>query len=737
MFCMFLFLFVNSPLMLFGQEIDSSPQKIRKTSGGITDSLPVAVPVLAPEEAEEANQDALAYNQSIIDLKISLKNKSNALPTAVPLLSLKEVLAANRSAQRYYTVETQKRYIRDFFQNNGPIKNRLSVFFSLIPLLFCFDFVNKRKKEKGKKSFFSIQRRYFILSSVSLFAFGIMVFVPWSVYFGNSSQFSFIFQDFMANTLYFLALTILLCSVLLLVIPPFISDYIVSAIAGLGLCIYFQSMFMNIYLGSMDGIEQNWNQHAFWGWINLIIWIAIIIALICMKVFFKSRAALITSLITTFFFLLETIACISMVASSSENVWNRKNKFICDSSKQFEFSQDKNIMFFVFDALGSGLVNPCFEADPNLKESLKDFTWYTDARFVYNATFPALVHEITGAYISPGNNQKEVLQQAWDSPSAESFFSQIHNAGYETRFFIRSFSIGPEELYHSYFSNIVEREILYEIDHKNLCSSLLQISGFSSVPYCLKKKFFYADDSFQDIVKQYVAKNDAKTSLPLQNNTYYQELSSTGITCSDTPPVFSFHYTRGAHAPFNDNERCERLDSPSDDIIQPARGCFFLLSKLIDLLKRNNIYDKTAIIVCSDHGSRSKYSHKCDMTLMIKPFDTRKKEITFVDSRVSSIDIAPTVLQIACGTDVDLKQFKGYPVSNIPPDRKRKVFIDMIHPKIPDFYGTDGKPLSNINCIREHVFEDEQSFDWKKSFIRFIPWNKNAVVDEKILTTYY
>lgn len=237
--------------------------------------------------------------------------------------------------------------------------------------MFIFDvLLFKRKKKRSSKVFeyISLPRRTRILLSVSLLAFGILVFVPWSVYFGNSLQFSFIFQDFVNWNLRVLTISIIGACIILLLIPPIVSDYLVAIIAGLGLCVYVQAMFMNQHLGTMDGLEPVWSEHRVFGVLNIIIWIAIILSPIILNKIAPSYFSKVISMATGIVLFLELLATASMVVSASPSVWTRQDSYYVDSSQQFQLSKEKNIILFVMDMLGSENVKECFRSSPKRKK---------------------------------------------------------------------------------------------------------------------------------------------------------------------------------------------------------------------------------------------------------------------------------------------------------------------------------------------------------------------------------
>ena len=700
------------------KSFETDPENAIKTETALkpieseTDS-PVAVPVVSAEEAIKANENALHSHQkgkqhdtrSVAEIK----TEDKLIPVAVPLLTPEEAIKANKEAIRLQ----RNKAIAKTFQSIGLNNNRIHFALSLLPLLFLIDVLLLKRKKKSSKAneYFSLSRRMRILFSVSLLAFGILVFVPWSVYFGNSPQFTFIFQDFVNWNLRVLTISIIGATIVLLLIPPTISDYLVAIIAGLGLCVYVQAMFMNQNLGTMNGDEPAWSEHRIFGTINLIIWILIVVFPIILRKFASSYFSKALSMTTGIVLFLEILATASMVISANQSVWARTDTYFADGSKQFQLSKEKNVIIFVFDTLGSGFVHDCFERCPETKKIVKDFIWYIDARSNYSSTFLGLPCNLTGTVLTgPAPNYHKLFERIWRTPSAKSFYKQINDAGYDARLYCSAskYIFGPSELFHDYFSNIQSREVTYQINYNNLYSCLKKISGYSFAPFFFKKSFFYTFDFSNDVVQTQIADIPSdKASISNSNSVYLRRMLSSGLSFDSNKPVLSFNYLLGVHPPFRYDEYSNEVDTPFDDPLQTTKSCFFILSEFIRFLKEADIYDNTAILICSDHGGWGEkekiLSTDNDMTFMIKPFQANKIELTIDNSKVQSIDILPTLLKMACGDDADFKNFDGYPSFSIPNDRIRKMYSLNYSKEWPSLDPDLDKCYHGKNCFGEYI----------------------------------
>lgn len=741
----FVFLLFLNTVFALGQNLsDGVPQE------------PFAVPVITREEAIEVNKEAISFLNGKDRTKDDSNNPlqgtlsgfqqitTNMEPFAVPIITNEQAEEANKEAKSYINKELFKYKTVAFLRKIGITRNTLSILIFLIPILLISDIIRRKKSSGEKKAkiwdYLSLQRRILILFPILLLVFGLVIFVPWSVYFGNHTQFPFIFQDFVNRDILIYTISSCVLTLLLLIIPPIISNYLVGIIAGLGVCVYLQVMFMNCFLGEMNGNEPEWNQHLFWGVVNIVIWIVILSVPVFLKRKYPSFFSKVIMPTTAIILILEITATASMLLAAQDSVWERKNNYFCDGSNQFQLSKEKNVIVFIFDTLGSNFVRLCFEQSPQTKDIVKDFIWYSDARSNYKFTFPGLHHELTGHIVEPAKDLYDLYRRSWESASSKSFYKQLKENGYDARIYLSNTSkiLGQEESFHEYFSNVTPKDIYYIIDYDLLRHCLIDISGFSASPFLLKKYFFYGDDFAKDVVEQHVDQisyDDA--TLPINNQQYYKKMMSKGITTDANAPIFAFHYTRGSHKPWTIDEKCQTHDTPFDGPVPTVKSCFHIVSEFIRMLKEKQIYDQTAILICSDHGGNdSNLSTPYDMTLMIKPFNSNNETITIDNTtKIQSIDILPSLLEMACGDKADFDSFEGFPPSRIPAERKRTAFVAFKHPDIPKFSMRDSNMTSN--CFVEYSLEDVNNINWKKAFIRYMPLNKDAKVDESVLTTYY
>jgi arylsulfatase A-like enzyme/Tfp pilus assembly protein PilF len=147
-----------------------------------------------------------------------------------------------------------------------------------------------------------------------------------------------------------------------------------------------------------------------------------------------------------------------------------------------------------------------------------------------------------------------------------------------------------------------------------------------------------------------------------------------------TVPFFLWLHLYDPHSPYHPPEpyATRYKDRPYDGEIAYADS---QVQRLIAYLKQHSLYDSTAVLVTSDHGESLGehgerehgffiYRATTRVPLILKPQRSAGAKPHRVAETVQSVDIAPTLLQLA-GIQADPKQFDGaaIPLTSEPEER--------------------------------------------------------------------
>lgn len=116
--------------------------------------------------------------------------------------------------------------------------------------------------DKKAKLFLSVLISFF-------FAFTIIVFAPYDMFFGNQADFIFSFSDFWWIIASFGIFVFVVLATVIYFLPGKL--FVISALGvfGFTLCCYIQRMFLNLYITSMTGETLNVREHPIWCVANL------------------------------------------------------------------------------------------------------------------------------------------------------------------------------------------------------------------------------------------------------------------------------------------------------------------------------------------------------------------------------------------------------------------------------------------------------------------------------------
>lgn len=145
-------------------------------------------------------------------------------------------------------------------------------------------------------------------------------------------------------------------------------------------------------------------------------------------------------------------------------------------------------------------------------------------------------------------------------------------------------------------------------DYTGSDKKMYKLTLYKYVPHFLKWRFWMTTNEFDKYKsdREYVV-NDAKLYKKYQDND--------GFTYTNQAKCFRLYHMLGAHKRFTlnaDGTRNKKTTSQKTQI----DGCFHIIFDMLDDLKENGVYDKSNIIIMSDHGDKGKAQWG---TLLYKP----------------------------------------------------------------------------------------------------------------------
>lgn len=323
----------------------------------------------------------------------------------------------------------------------------------------------------------------------------------------------------------------------------------------------------------------------------------------------------------------------------------------------YSFSKtQKNIVVVMFDMFTGGNVEQILERHPEFKTKFDGFTWYKDSISGGSFTIFGKPGILGGEALTAGNLSKDrtksleiKINEGWGS-----FFRYLQDAHFDIA--VHDYTWLKPEIVSKKLdkpANLINSLLVWDElpeywSQKNRFSvnfsenptgSILAISLFRTIPLSVKK-YFYQNGSWLNTI------NPANWHIThalrwIAHVEGYPDLSN----LNSKTPTFKFMINDLTHTPWSLNKVCRpspigfyensprRKDGAIDAHLNNEACALLSLTKWIDWMKANGIYDNTMIIFVSDHGCRDssdlfktwncEYPIRLHSLLLVKDFNQK------------------------------------------------------------------------------------------------------------------
>jgi hypothetical protein len=478
-----------------------------------------------------------------------------------------------------------------------------------------------------------------ILAALIL-ALTLFFFAPISVYINNAKSLNFALNDIWY--LYFIAsvAVFLVFFIVLQIVKP-IFPYISTIFILFSVGFIVQGYFLNYDIGPLDGHDIQWDSFRNKYWFDLFLWVTLI------GVFFFTRRFLYKNIKEMVIFLLIFQVSVNLISAISNP--HRGQGLYFDTSKEFEYSQSKNVVLIVLDTFRSEAFDQVLQKYPDYKEVLKDFVFYQDALGGYPTTRTSIPLILTGEYYDNSIPISEFIEEF----QKQSIPFILQENGFHTE----NYS-SVTNLYSSAYNNQVF--IIPFAKRASITIKQYYITGIRYMPLALKQffvnKYYQGDDYIHKDMIDFIDRVDITKSTSLQ-------------------PTFKFYHFFGAHPPFQlDNN----LDFVNKGYIEQSAASLKVVQNLILQMKKADVYNNSLIIILGDHGSTEPWeydgttlAYSSQPLILAKKVNQHFEEIKLSDARVSLMDIPKTITE-----EINIENsYPGFSIFEpIPTDRSRRWF---------------------------------------------------------------
>lgn len=473
-------------------------------------------------------------------------------------------------------------------------------------------------------------------------SFYLVLLGPIDVFLSNTGEFSSTLAEMISLLSLMSAITFIVILVTLFLIPGTARNGFVRCLAFIVVGSWVLSNFIYGDYGKLDGEQLVIDKWSF---------LAIVQTVVLLTIFFLALKLQIKKLLNITIIVFSISLLSGTVSAISQEKKINKPWASGFHSQLTQFSQGKNVLHVVLDALQTDLFRRAIESDNKLKEAFDGFTFFSDTLSVFPATEMSISAMMTGEVFRNEMTKREFLDAMREQNEG---IMLLETLGYE----FDSHTVCER--------NIVERctRIKARILDKDATYSealqLLDIYIFKSVPDYIKP-VIYNQEQWR-LLGMFSDDNYLKFQSGVGHLLFKQFVET--ITVGDTDiPHYIFFHSLVTHSPANLDAECIIVDKDLRsslsrvEFVKCGIGHF---AALLEKLKKLGVYDETMIILSADHGARwvgdnvnaNSFQNRginmamlsrASATLAIKPFSSRGA-ITETQAPVSLRDIPQTIL---------------------------------------------------------------------------------------------
>jgi YidC/Oxa1 family membrane protein insertase len=300
---------------------------------------------------------------------------------------------------------------------------------------------------------------------------------------------------------------------------------------------------------------------------------------------------------------------------------NKDNKEMSlkQASEFYAFSKESNTIVILLDAFQGNMFTDIIERDSSLKRQLSGFTYYPNTLSNGGKTWSSIGAILGGGdfqmHLAPKRNAYQKLKKSYKKseyvPLNEAHLRNVTAA----QKYNHSYSIfNPHyvqcSLFDSYTDTICSKRVIFDkalADQKDKILKGVKNSSFETVKFFVNLSWIFSLPHEIKSVMSYYFRDSGKIDQFSQNMYNYSQLQNLAYFANNgsNKKTFKFIHNMISHEAWLINEKCK----VSFKKFHGYQGAFNadscainLLSSFFRKLKQLGVYDRTKIIITSDHG---------------------------------------------------------------------------------------------------------------------------------------
>lgn len=452
----------------------------------------------------------------------------------------------------------------------------------------------------NKDKFFRFLKKAALKTIPGLFVFiTLFVFAPTEMYLTNTSEFWFSLNQILPALLAIGAGIAAVLTVILILVPEKPSEFLGTLIIALTAMLYIQGNYLSINYGTLNGEAIDWSSFSDKYLLNGILWVLVFAAVMFLHFRFKDRLGSIARVVACIIMGTQilSLTIIALTADTTENSSEVKQYFSKDN--EFTVSSNRNTIVLLLDCFDSGLFSNLYREYPELiEETFGDFTFYGNMVGGATRTKYAIPYLFSGFTNIREQSYPQYLEEVYQKSP---IFRELRSGDYSTGLYSEKtlFYLSQNEAIDNIRSGSSE-----VLSRWALAKDYMHLIAFRYSPGVLNRCFWMYSGDFD---KWKTTGQTANGEYVIDDVCFYRELADPGLSVGTDKPCFRFYHLNGAHAPYEMNENCEKVDYTEGNEEAQALGSIRIVAEYMRQLRQLGLYEDAAIIVMADHGY-GKYS---------------------------------------------------------------------------------------------------------------------------------
>ena len=507
-----------------------------------------------------------------------------------------------------------------------------------------------------------------VICALSL-SFLLFLYAPYELYLTNQLEFWFTAGQLLKPALLLFGGSFVLLLLLLLVCRRAGEKAYTVLLALLWLvllCTWIQGSYLTFDLPAMNGEEVWWGGYPLDRAMSVGLWVVLgtAIFLLCRKLGPSrfQRAVLFGSLALC---LLLTLTLGGLFLTT--DLAAKENAVICTDADEFVYSSDENLLILVLDAVDGRAFSEVLARDPSYSEIFEDFTCYTNAMGGYPYSKCSIPLILTGERYEAEQDFLDYERQAMQRAP---LLTYLKEEGWSSRIYTDDPALLASVSAEDYPNLTKDQPVFGSLAHS--CKLVIKMTLIKHAPWDLK---FLGYDLPGRLREHVVYGGGGANYFDWSDLLFYQSLQAENPLISMPEKCFKYLHLEGAHQPHVYDKNLNVLaSSPYRDVIE---GNLTMLKLFLQRMKEAGVYDNTAIVLLSDHGS----SNTTDLvtlnqhTMLLIKGKNERHPFRTDDAPISYDDLQPALLLLLDGErseelfpwqegDVRTRRFLDYELTN-------------------------------------------------------------------------